>query len=131
MRLLGQAAGPSALTESTSPPVVPTGEGELRGRGTAADGLVEAVVVGYGRLESLEIDPRLLRRGTGAIADHVIEAVRTAQDDELRQRQEMLGGDIDQAATHRQLEAVAAEAWRGLDGMIGDLDALTRRFDKR
>ncbi|MGC5317216.1 hypothetical protein ACPXB5_00590 [Micromonospora arida] len=32
-------------------------------------------MAGYGRLESLEIDPRLLRRGTGAIADHVIEAV--------------------------------------------------------
>lgn len=131
MRLLGQAAGPSTLTESTSSPAVPTGEGELRGRGTAADGLVEAVVAGYGRLESLEIDPRLLRHGTGAIAGHVIEAVRAAQDDELRQRQELLGGDIDQAATRRQLEAVAAEAWRGLDGMIGDLDALTRRFDKR
>lgn len=131
MRLLGQAAGPSTLTESTSSPAVPTGEGELRGRGTAADGLVEAVVAGYGRLESLEIDPRLLRRGTGAIAGHVIEAVRAAQDDELRQRQELLGGDVDQAATRRQLEAVAAEAWRGLDGMIGDLDALTRRFDKR
>ncbi|MCX5118591.1 YbaB/EbfC family nucleoid-associated protein [Micromonospora sp. NBC_00362] len=110
---------------------MPTGEGELRGCGTAADGLVEAVVTGYGRLESLEIDPRLLRRGTGAIAAHVIEAVRAAQDDELRQRQELLGGDVDQAATRRQLEAVAAEAWRGLDGMIGDLDALTRRFDKR
>jgi hypothetical protein len=131
MRLLGRAAGPSAPMESTSPPVVPPGEGELRGRGTAADGLVEAAVAGYGRLESLEIDPRLLRHGTRAIADRVIEAVRAAQDDELRQRQELLGGDIDQTAMRRQLEAVAAEAARGLDGMIGDLDALTRRLDQR
>ncbi|WP_176558746.1 YbaB/EbfC family nucleoid-associated protein [Micromonospora sp. WMMA1996] len=126
MRLLGQATGPTRSADPTSP----VEETPLRGRGTGGDGLVEAVVGGYGRLESLEINPTLLRSGTTAIAQYVVEAVTAAQDDERRQRQEALGGEVDQAALHRQLEGVAEQAWRGLDGMIGDLDAMVRRLDR-
>ncbi|NJP35640.1 YbaB/EbfC family nucleoid-associated protein [Micromonospora thermarum] len=102
------------------------------GRGAGGDGLVEAEVSAFGRLESLVIDPSLLRAGTTAIAEYVVEAVRAAQDDERTRRAETLGAAApDTAALARQLERVSEEAFRGFDRMISDLDAATRRIDRR
>lgn len=126
MRLLNGVAGQSAPADGGDGPAAAE---PPRGRGESGDGLVRAEVAGFGRLESLEIDPGLLRAGTHAIAEHVIEAVRAAQDDERQRR--AVGAGADPAALRQQLEGVSAEAWRGFDRMVGDLDALTRRLDRR
>jgi hypothetical protein len=127
IRLLGQATG-----GPTDPAQPPGDEPGPRGHGTAADGLVEAEVAGYGRLESLTIDPTLLRAGTTAIAEYVLTAVRAAQDDERDRRPAGPGGaGGDPGALAGQLDEVAGNAWRGFDRMVGDLDALTRRLDGR
>ncbi|WP_196255814.1 YbaB/EbfC family nucleoid-associated protein [Micromonospora sp. WMMD558] len=131
MRLLGQATG--AGTVQPGGPENPPAAEEMVGRGAGGDGLVEAEVSAFGRLESLVIDPSLLRAGTSAIAQYVVEAVRAAQDDERTRRAETLGAAAapDTAALARQLERVSEEAFRGFDRMISDLDAATRRIDRR
>ncbi|MDG4825402.1 YbaB/EbfC family nucleoid-associated protein [Asanoa sp. WMMD1127] len=126
IRMLGQATE-SAAAAPGDPPAATA----LVGRGTSHTGLVEAEVAALGRLESLVIDPGLLRAGAAAIAEQVVEAVRAAQDDEQARRAETLGAAGDPAALTRQLERVSEEAYRGFDRMIGDLDAITRRMDRR
>jgi len=107
---------------------------DVVGVGTAADELVRAQVGGFGRLEELSIDPTLLRQGTTAIAGYVVTAVRAAQDGAQRQTQELLGSAAGVGVTAEmsaQLEQVAADATRGFDRMMAELDALTRRLDGR
>jgi hypothetical protein len=48
-----------------------------RGTGVAADGRVTAVAVG-GRLESLRLDPRVMRMASEDLAGHILAAVNTA-----------------------------------------------------
>ncbi|MEV1111256.1 YbaB/EbfC family nucleoid-associated protein [Micromonospora sp. NPDC049751] len=52
----------------------------LRAVGAAGDGLVVATVVQSGRLESMAIDPRLLRHGTETVSEHIMTAVNAALD---------------------------------------------------
>ncbi|GIF52355.1 hypothetical protein DFJ67_8125 [Asanoa ferruginea] len=122
MRLLNQASG-GGTPPADAPPL------ELFGHGSAADGQVEAEVSAFGRLESLVIDPRLLRAGGADVAEFVVEAVRAAQDDE-RTRRTAAVGTPDTAALTKQLERVSEDAYRGFNKMIGDLDAITRRMDR-
>lgn len=50
----------------------------LRAEGTAADGLVRAVVVQGGRLESVTVDPELARHGIEGVCGQVVMAVNAA-----------------------------------------------------
>ncbi|MEV4617173.1 YbaB/EbfC family nucleoid-associated protein [Asanoa sp. NPDC049573] len=128
MRLLNQATGGGAAPSGPGPAPGQSVEG-LVGRGVAADGQVSAEVSAFGRLETVEIDPRLLRAGAAAVAEFVVEAVRAAQDDERTQRSSALGTP-DTAALTKQLERVSEDAFRGFDRMVSDLDAITRRMDR-
>lgn len=70
-----------ALSAMRSRPVEhPDGDAEelLRADGTAADGLVRAVVVQGGRLESVTVDPRLSAAGVEAVCGHIVVAVNAA-----------------------------------------------------
>ncbi len=118
------------LVDASGPDV---GE-EVRGVGTGGDGRVRAEVSAFGRLEALSIDATLLRVGTSVIAEYVLEAVRAAQDDAQRQSSELVGlvpGGLDPAELSATLGQVAGEATRGFDRMLGDLDAVLRRIDRR
>lgn len=55
-----------------------TGADLLRAEGTSADGLVRAVVVQGGRLESVTVDPELARQGIEGVCGHVVVAVNAA-----------------------------------------------------
>ncbi len=123
IRLLGQAPGADGSDSEA-----------VRGIGTAADEAVRAEVSACGRLESLSVDPRLLRSGTTAIAEYVLEAVRAAQDDAQRQSSQLLGGvagGFDPARLSAGLQQVATDAARSFERMVGDLDAVTRRLEGR
>lgn len=86
----------------------------------------------FGGLETLVIDPSLSRAGTSAIAEYVLEAVKAAQADERARRAELTAAvGADATALTRQLERVSEDAFRGFEQMIGDLDAVTRRMDRR
>jgi DNA-binding protein YbaB len=111
----------------------PSPAASVRGKGSSADGQVRAEVSAFGRLEELKIDPMLSRAGATAIADHVLAAVQAAQDDAQRQASELLGaaaGPVDTSAMSAELNQVAADATRGFDRMITDLDAVLRRLDR-
>jgi DNA-binding protein YbaB len=58
-----------------------TPAGDARGVGEAADGRVRAVAAGPGRLESLELDPRVMRMPSQDLAQQVLTAVNAALDD--------------------------------------------------
>ena len=132
MRLLSQASGaavaqPGEQTDASAPTVE-----QMVGRGTGGDGLVEAEVSAFGALQTLVIDPSLSRAGTTTIAAYVLEAVQAAQADERARRAELTAGaQVDSTALTRQLERVSEDAFRGFQQMIGDLDAATRRMDRR
>ncbi|MBQ0902829.1 YbaB/EbfC family nucleoid-associated protein [Micromonospora sp. U21] len=135
MRLLSQATGSTSAqpdgADEQGDRAVPAAE-QMVGRGTGGDGLVEAEVSAFGGLETLVIDPSLSRAGTSAIAEYVLEAVKAAQADERARRAELTAAvGADSAALTGQLERVSEEAFRGFERMIGDLDAVTRRMDRR
>ncbi|MET7876044.1 YbaB/EbfC family nucleoid-associated protein [Micromonospora sp. DT68] len=132
MRLLSQAgAAASPQPAADDDTAAPTAE-QMVGRGVGGDGLVEAEVGAYGGLQSLVIDPSLSRAGTSAIAEYVLEAVQAAQADERVRRAELTAAaGVDSAALTEQLGRVSEDAFRGFQRMIGDLDAATRRMDRR
>jgi DNA-binding protein YbaB len=88
----------------------PPGE-ELQGTGEAADGAVRAVVGPPGRVLSLDIDPRLLRRGSTEIADAVTQAVNAALD-QLRTTASAAVVPADLDRLERDLEAVQLDSVR-------------------
>src|SRR5262245_61638284 len=63
--------------------------GELVGRGSAADGLVEVTVDNVGALSQVTIDPQAMRSGSAELAAHVLAAARAASLD-LQQRTQAL-----------------------------------------
>ncbi|MGE5291939.1 MAG: YbaB/EbfC family nucleoid-associated protein [Micromonosporaceae bacterium] len=54
---------------------------DARGIGEAADGRVRAVAASPGRLESLELDPRVMRMPSKDLAQQVLTAVNAALND--------------------------------------------------
>ncbi|MFG3553516.1 YbaB/EbfC family nucleoid-associated protein [Micromonospora sp. NPDC047557] len=131
MRLLSQATGAVTAQPGDGDGPVPDAE-QMVGRGTGGDGLVEAEVSAFGALQTLVIDPSLSRAGTSTIAEYVLEAVQAAQADERARRADLTAGaQVDSTALTQQLERVSEQAFRGFQQMIGDLDAATRRMDRR
>ena len=91
----------------------PSGE-PLMGAGADADGMVQAVVQAPGYLVGLDIDPRLLRRGSAQVAEHVASAVNTALAD-LRAKacNGQTGPDLDAIGEH--LAELQTESIRQLE----------------
>jgi DNA-binding protein YbaB len=54
---------------------------DARGMGEAANGQVRVVAASPGRLESLELDPRVMRMPSKDLAAHVLAAANAALDD--------------------------------------------------
>ncbi|GAA0846660.1 YbaB/EbfC family nucleoid-associated protein [Streptosporangium amethystogenes subsp. fukuiense] len=72
-------------------------QGELegiRGTGTGADGLISVITNGSGHLEKIELNPRVMRLDSHALADELTKAFRESQEDGERQARELLGGAL-------------------------------------
>lgn len=54
---------------------------ELHGHGEAADGQIRVTAASGGRIESVSINPRLLRAGTETLGEQITIAVNAALDD--------------------------------------------------
>lgn len=61
-------------------------ETPISGRGESKDGLVRVVIGDSGLLDTVDINPRALRKGSEAIAGMIRDAVREAQTSWFRQR---------------------------------------------
>jgi hypothetical protein len=100
---------------------------ELRGVGEAASGQVRAEVSAGSRLESLRIEPGLLRAGHISVADVVVEAVQAAQDDAAAKAAVLGEGAVPSSA---QLTAAVQAAQTGTDRLETMLAELSRIGDR-
>lgn len=112
-------SGPETTTEDSREVAV--------GHGSAADGLVSASVAGD-RLDSLTIDPRLMRTPSAELAEHVMAAVNEAFD-VLREGQPAVGQPVDVDALAGSLHEVQDRSIRQMAQMnqaLQDVVALLR-----
>ncbi|MEU7799687.1 YbaB/EbfC family nucleoid-associated protein [Micromonospora arborensis] len=99
----------------------------LRAVGAAGDGLVVATVVQSGRLESLAIDPRLLRHGTETVSEHIMTAVNAALDDLKAQINIAAPADVNALAA--RLSGLQEQSVRQM-AMFGEaMQAVVARLD--
>lgn len=102
----------------------------VTGHGSAADGLIRAVVGEDGRMRDLQLDPQLFRRGrqglamdTGTLAQEVTSAVNAALDDLARAARER----SDLGELEKNLEEVTSGVESALEQVATDL-ARARRY---
>jgi DNA-binding protein YbaB len=80
---------------------------ELRGEGSAGDGLVTTVAAPGGRVESVFIHPRAMRLDSQTLAEHITTAVNAALDDLTAKVADTAATPVaDSAALLRRLQEV-------------------------
>ncbi|WP_433056885.1 YbaB/EbfC family nucleoid-associated protein [Dactylosporangium sp. CS-033363] len=111
---------------------------ELAGSGAAADGQIRARVDSASGLSGLVIDPRALRQGSEALAEHVIAAVAAANADLRAQIEEVMrealgdampstdAGELRRSA-EEQIAQIEAGFRQSLDSIMADVEKLKRR----
>ncbi|WP_127935914.1 YbaB/EbfC family nucleoid-associated protein [Nonomuraea polychroma] len=96
----------------------------VRGIGTAAGGQIVVGADSSGRIDSIELNPRVMRMPSQDLADELLRAVNAAQDDCLRQTRDLVaqtGVDtsVDEAAfeaMERRLTDAHAAFMRTMEG---------------
>jgi hypothetical protein len=101
----------AAVRVGTGAAPEPAEDPSLRGEGAAADGMIRAVVVPGGRLESVSVEPRLLRQGVEEICAQIVVAVNAALDD-LATRTPKPDAAVDLAALSTRLESLQDQSVR-------------------
>jgi DNA-binding protein YbaB len=118
-RLLAETA---RALESMRSAVPPADDGEpVLGTGTAADDRIRAVASGANRIDSITIDPRLMRLGSEALAEEIVTAVNAAFADLQRQAQTM-SAPADPAEMAGQLRQLREDSVRGMVSVTSALD---------
>jgi DNA-binding protein YbaB len=85
----------------------------VEGVGSAADGQVSVRVGEGGRVESITVNPRLLRDGIETVCEQIVLAVNAALEDfRTRAREQQPGGAADPAALAGQLRELQDESMR-------------------
>jgi DNA-binding protein YbaB len=101
------------------------------GEGEAADGKVRAAVALPGEVQSLTMDPRLLRAGSESVCEAVIEAVNAALADLREKATTGVGASVDLDQLSGDLEAVQNESLQTMRTMFGTLQEVMDRIDRR
>ncbi|MEQ7127167.1 YbaB/EbfC family nucleoid-associated protein [Actinopolymorpha sp. B11F2] len=101
------------------------------GEGEASDGKVHAVVALPGEVQSLTMDPRLMREGSESVCDAVVEAVNAALADLRAKATTEVGGSVDLEQLSGDLEAVQNESLQTMKTMFGALQEVMDRIDRR
>ncbi|WP_214408840.1 hypothetical protein [Sphaerisporangium fuscum] len=106
---------------------------DLRGQGESAAGQIVAVVGVDGLLEDLRLNPRSLRMGSEELAEHIVSAVRAAQQDRLSRTGESEpdaeAAAIDPAELMRRLDDLEVQALRDFGSLNATLDEMLRRME--
>ncbi|MEV0148813.1 MULTISPECIES: hypothetical protein [unclassified Nonomuraea] len=106
---------------------------EPRGRGESAAGQVVAVVGADGLLEHLRLNPRSLRMGSEELAEHVVSAVRAAQQDQMARAGEpppdAEAEAIDPAELMHRLDELEVQSLRDFASLNATLDEMLRRME--
>jgi DNA-binding protein YbaB len=101
------------------------------GEGEAADGKVNAVVALPGEVQSLTMDPRLLRAGSESVCEAVVEAVNAALSDLRAKATTDVGATVDLEQLSGDLEAVQSDSLQTMKTMFGTLQEVMDRIDRR
>ncbi|MER5425969.1 YbaB/EbfC family nucleoid-associated protein [Streptosporangium roseum] len=107
---------------------------ELTGTGEAAGGLVGAVVSEDGLLARLRLDARAMRFGSQDLADHIVSAVRAAQQDRLERMDEPAASPEEGVLPEefmRRLDDMETQAAHDFTRLTASLDETLRRLEER
>jgi hypothetical protein len=110
-----------------SPEVAPAEP--LQGKGESPDGKARAVVVTPGRVESLHVEPRLLRQGSENVCVAIMSAVNAALAD-LQTQAQAIGPDIDPTGLADELERIQEESFDSARSMLSVLQGVMDRFER-
>jgi DNA-binding protein YbaB len=102
----------------------------LQGVGEAADGLVRVVAVAGGQIESVWIDPRLMRSASQSLAEEIRMATNAALAD-LRAALTDATAAPDTAVMLEQLRELQRGAVPQLQGLIDTLGSVQERLSAR
>ncbi|MFG3437972.1 YbaB/EbfC family nucleoid-associated protein [Nonomuraea sp. NPDC047897] len=104
-----------------------------RSSADSADGLVTATLGDDGLLETLRLDPRMLRHGAQDLAEHVVAAVRAAQRHHLSRTADApdTASGPDPEPLVRRLDEMEVQAVRDFDRLVSALDETLRRIEGR
>ncbi|MEU7948535.1 YbaB/EbfC family nucleoid-associated protein [Micromonospora taraxaci] len=99
----------------------------VQGTGEAADGMVRVVAIAGGQIESVWIDPRMMREPSEALAEHIREATNSALTD-LRSALAAVAAASATTALLEQLREVQRSAVPQLQGIIDTLGDVQERL---
>ncbi|MET8203984.1 YbaB/EbfC family nucleoid-associated protein [Micromonospora taraxaci] len=99
----------------------------VQGTGEAADGMVRVVAIAGGQIESVWIDPRMMREPSETLAEHIREATNSALTD-LRSALAAVAAAPDTTALLEQLREVQRSAVPQLQGIIDTLGDVQERL---
>ncbi|MEV6861506.1 hypothetical protein AB0M44_10945 [Streptosporangium subroseum] len=105
------------------------------GTGEAIAGLVSAAVGTDGLLENLVLNPRALRAGSQELAEHIVAAVRAAQQHRLSRIAEAAGDepamdDVGLDALMKHLDDLEAQVSVDFTRLTSALDDTLRRIEE-
>lgn len=130
-RLFEQTRHVLASMRGTAAPGANEAPEPLRAAGTAAEGEVEVVLVGQ-RVESVRLDPRVLRAGAELLGEYVAQAVNAVLDD-LRHQAGAAGAEpaaLDPAALGETLGDLQNESVRSMSAMTQALTDAVQRIQQ-
>jgi DNA-binding protein YbaB len=113
LRLLGETRQALESMRHTEPP----DPEQVRGTGSAADGQVVATVVAPNQLESLQINPRLMRLGSEDLAERIQAAVNAAFAEFATKAREQMPGQatVDTGELAGRLRSLQDESVRSME----------------
>ncbi len=112
LRLLSETRQALESVRHTEPP----DPEQVRGTGSAADGQVVVTVVAANQLESLQINPRLLRLGSEELAEQILAAVNAALAEFVtRAREQVPDQAVDTGELAGRLRSLQDESVRSME----------------
>jgi DNA-binding protein YbaB len=109
---------------------VRTAPGAARSRGEAADGQIR-VFAANGRLDKIELDPRVMRLPRERLAEHLVTAGNAALDDMRAQAPAAQATAIDPAVLARRVEQLTGEGLRSMAMITQAIEDVVARVAPR
>ncbi|MER7207264.1 YbaB/EbfC family nucleoid-associated protein [Streptosporangium sp. NPDC000239] len=103
---------------------------EVRGTGTGADGLIGVTVDPSGRVERIDLNPRVMRLDSHVLAEELMRAIGVAQDDRERRTKEILE-DAGLPATPLGLDDARERMEAAYEFFAHSVGAEDGRFERR
>ncbi len=105
--------------------------GQVTGEGEAAEGKVRVVASLPGQVQSISMDPRMMRTGSEAVCEAITEAVNAALDDLRTKATTGAEAPVDFERLSGDLEAIQTESLQSMRTMFGALEDVMGRIDRR